>query len=322
MEVMRMISDLSQTQPIRCKFCRSAAVVRNGRRENNTQYWLCTNCGHGFIDNSALPGMKYTMEAVTSAVNQYYTGTPVGDICRYIEHQTHNLPSYSTIYSWIRRVSDTALTVTKKYKPEVSDIWIADETRLSLKGNKYWLIDLIDSETRFLLAVKLSHNRNKNDINDLLEMAQILTGKSPGLVLINGWKGYLEGVKAAHRSQIKHLQTQIALESEKASFIERANNGQNNRFNIMRGLRKSDTAQSVLPGWMMYYNYFRPHPDLNNSTPAEKAHINFPFRNWRDIINSQVLVESPVSMNPDAPETILPIRKPYRKRTVKQPVKG
>jgi putative transposase len=322
MEVMRMISELRQTQPIKCKFCRSAEVVRNGRRENNTQYWLCTNCGHGFIDNSALPGMKYSMDAVTSAVNQYFTGVPIGDICRYIENQTHNLPSYSTIYSWIRRISDTAHMVTKKYKPEVSDIWIADETILSLKGKKYWLIDLIDTETRFLLAVKLSHNRNKNDVNDLLEQAQNLTGKSPGLLIINGWKGYLEGLEAARRSRTKHLPTQITLESEKASFVERTNNGQINRFNIMRGLKKSDTAESVLPGWMMYYNYFRPHPSLNNITPAEKAHISFPFRNWREIVNSQVLVEAPVSMNPDGLGLALPIRKPYRKRTVKHPVKG
>jgi putative transposase len=322
MEVMSMINELSQSQPIKCKFCRSAAVVRNGRRENNAQYWLCTNCGHGFIDNSALPGMKYSMEAVTSAVNQYFNGAPIGDICRFIERQTRNLPSYSTIYSWIRRVSDTACSVTKKYKPEVSDMWIADETILSLKGKKYWLIDLIDTETRFLLAVKLSHNRNKNDVNELLEQAQSLTGKSPALLIINGWKGYMEGMESTRRSQTQHLQTRITLESEKDSFIERDNNGQNNRYKIMRGLKKSDTAESVLPGWMMYYNYFRPHPSLKNSTPAEKAHISFPFKTWREIVNSQVLIESPVSVNPDAPGMLLPIRKPYRKRTVKQPVKG
>jgi putative transposase len=322
MEVMRMINELIQTQPIKCKFCRSAAVVRNGRRENNIQYWLCTNCGHGFIDNSALPGMKYTLEAVTSAVNKYFTGVPIGEICRYIEDETHNLPSYSTIYSWIKRISETAQSVTKNNKPEVSDIWIADETILSLKGKKYWLIDLIDSETCFLLALKLTHNRNKKDINNLLDQAQTLTRKAPRLLTVRGWKGYKEGIGSVRRAKTKQIETRITLESEKTVFIERSNNGQIDRYNIMRGLKKPDTAQSVLPGWMIYYNYFRPHPALNNCTPAEKAHITFPFRNWREVVNSKVLIESTVILNPDAPDTVIPIRKPYRKRTVKQPVKG
>lgn len=312
-----MNNDLSQTQPVRCKFCRSSAVVRNGKRENNIQYWLCTNCGHGFIDNSALPGMKYNMESITSAVNLYFTGMPIGNICRYVEEQTRNLPSYSTIYSWIRRVADTAVTSAKKYTPEVSDTWVADETILSLKGKKHWLIDLIDSETRFLLGVKLSHDRNKKDITNLLQQARGLTGKSPRRLLINGWKGYLDGLSEVDDTNLNQLQAQPALEPEKNNFIERSQNGQIDRFNIMRGLKKPSTAESVLPGWIIYYNYFRPHPGLLNSTPAEKAGINFPFRNWRDIVNSQVLIESPVSIGPDSREVLIPLRKPYRKRTVK-----
>ena len=36
-------------------------------------------------------------------------------------------------------------------------------------------------------------------------------------------------------------------------------------------------------GWLVYYNFFRPHMSLNDRTPASIAGIMFPFRNWKDI---------------------------------------
>jgi len=53
----------------------------------------------------------------------------------------------------------------------------------------------------------------------------------------------------------------------------------------MRGLKKPETALEILDGWLVYYNFFRPHESLGDKTPAEKAGIKFPLKNWLDVVN-------------------------------------
>ena len=36
-----------------CKFCQSKSVAKNGKR-NGTQYYLCKNCGRGFVYLAAI----------------------------------------------------------------------------------------------------------------------------------------------------------------------------------------------------------------------------------------------------------------------------
>ena len=67
-----------------CKFCGSPNVVKNGTR-NGVQYWLCKNCGRGFVDNKGLPKMRYSIDDVASALYQYYTGLSLNEIRGHIE---------------------------------------------------------------------------------------------------------------------------------------------------------------------------------------------------------------------------------------------
>jgi hypothetical protein len=44
------------------------------------------------------------------------------------------------------------------------------------------------------------------------------------------------------------------------------------------------TDKQFLDGWLVHYNFFRPHMSLKDKTPAEVAGIKFPFHNWRDVV--------------------------------------
>jgi len=37
-------------------------------------------------------------------------------------------------------------------------------------------------------------------------------------------------------------------------------------------------------GWLVHYNFFRPHESLGDRTPAEKAGIKAPFKDWMDVV--------------------------------------
>ena len=60
------------------------------------------------------------------------------------------------------------------------------------------------------------------------------------------------------------------------------------RAKVMRGLKNTDT--SVLTGYQIYHNYFRPHMALDAKTPAEKCGIEIAGQNkWITAIRNASL---------------------------------
>lgn len=68
------------------------------------------------------------------------------------------------------------------------------------------------------------------------------------------------------------------------NLIERFHGSLKDRTKVMRGMRKIKTAQILLNGWLVHYNFFRPHESLGDRTPAEKAGIKFLYKNWMDVV--------------------------------------
>ena len=52
---------------------------------------------------------------------------------------------------------------------------------------------------------------------------------------------------------------------------------------MLRGFKRPASAQQYLDGWVLDYNYFRPHHALGKETPASKAGVEAPFENWQGV---------------------------------------
>lgn len=319
--IIKVINNLRSMEMVTCKFCGSQDVVRNGTRRG-TQYWLCKDCGHGFVDNEALPKSKYPMGVVAKAVYDFYAGVSLDNIANGIEQQEGELPSKSTIYEWIKRLTELGLNEAKKHHPIVGDKWIADETVVWLSGRRFWLINIIDSDTRFLLASKLSTNRSIKDIKLAMESARDKAVKNPRWILSDGWRAYEDSIEQVFGADTMHIVSTPFEEKElSTNLVERWHGTLKDRLKPMRGMDESDTTQLVLDGFVFYYNYLRPHESLANKTPAEVAKTEYPYKDWLDIIKSQTPKEDR-SLVVDTSRVCgytLPIRKPYRKRTKPKP---
>jgi transposase-like protein len=272
--------------PRHCKYCDSARVVRFGHtKHGHGQRLLCHDCGHTFMDSDAMPEMKTSAEQIASAVNTFYEGMSLNAIRRNLQQTYGNYPSDSTVYEWVTRYTKEAVKQAEQYHPKVGDTWVADETVLKVGGKNYWLIDIIDTDTRFLLDTVLSHNRNKADIRRMMETAQERAGKTPKEVFTDGWVGYLDGIESAYGADAKHIRvTPFGSKDDSSTLIERWHGTLKDRTKVMRGFKSKETAQLLLDGWLVHYNFFRPHESLDNKTPAETAGIKFPHRNWQDIV--------------------------------------
>lgn len=301
-----------------CKFCGSTEVVKNGRR-GGTQYWLCKDCGRGFVDNKGLPKGRYPMEAVSSALYMYFTGSSLNDIKRYIEHQFGTeLPSDSAIYSWVTKFSEIASKEARKHKPaKLGDIWIADEMFLSIGGKRYYLWNVIDSKTRYLIASYLSPKRGTQEAKKLMELAAKLVGKVPKVVRTDSLASYIDGIELAFGADTKHIQSHPFAKEDSTNLIERWNATLRERTKVMWGMKKPETARTILDGFLVFYNYFRPHESLDGKTPAEVAGIDYPYRNWLDVIKSQSPAEQQeekTDMTFEEELELIHHPKPYRKR--------
>lgn len=293
-EIMKLVEEDSSPQ---CKFCGSPRVVKNGTFRG-TQNWLCRNCGRGFVDNKALPKMKHSIEQIASAMACHYGGMSLNGIRMHLEQQYGYSPSDSAIYTWVTRFSKRAINEAKRHTPRVGNVWIADETVLRMGGAKLWLWDIIDSDTRFLLATHLSPTRTTRDARILMGLASNKAGKAPKVVITDKLQAYLDGIELTFGADTKHIQSQPFTDEDSTNVIERFQGTLKDRTKVMRGFKSIKSARLILDGWLVHYNFFRPHESLSDKTPAEKAGIKFPFKNWLDVVKSskpRIISISPVS---------------------------
>ncbi len=321
-----------------CKYCQSTNTRKFGWYKD-TQYYYCNVCRRKFAPNASLFGMKTPANQISSALDMYYKGLSLNEIREHLQSEHDNTPSSSTVFQWVQKYTDEAVRECSTYPPKVGNTWIADETYVRIdkhsKGvevtNPYsksrkarWIIfwDIIDADTRFLLASLITTTRNKQDAQMLMERAAERAGKAPKVVVTDKLAAYLDGTELAFGRDSEHRQGGPFDVEKNTNLIERFHGTIKERTKVMRGLRTTETAGRFLDGWMVYYNYMKPHESLDSRTPAEAAKCDYAFRDWADIIrivDTQVKVlvtPAKIEVIPDVPTAKfrMPTRPLRRKR--------
>jgi len=67
-------------------------------------------------------------------------------------------------------------------------------------------------------------------------------------------------------------------------MVERLHGTIKQRNKVMRGLDDVETAQTMMDGLRIYYNFLRPHLALEGRTPAEKAKVSTELQTWQSLI--------------------------------------
>jgi len=269
---------------VRCKFCGSRNVVKYGKR-GYTQYYLCRDCKHTFVGNDCLPTMRYPPEQVAVAVSLYYDGLSIDAIRRQLESSYHIYPSDSTVYEWIVKYTKVATQEAKATGIQVSNTWVADETVLKIdEGKDIWFWDIIDDKTRFLLASHMSPTRTTKDAQTLMIQALEAADHSPDIIITDKLAAYLDGIELVFGADTKHIQSKGFRIEPNTNLIERFHGTLKARTKVMRGLRNKTTGRIIMDGWLVHYNFFRPHEALGNKTPAFAAKATFKYKSWKDVV--------------------------------------
>lgn len=176
----------------------------------------------------------------------------------------------------------------EELSPQFSSVWMADEMAVKVKGEWRWLWNVIDKETRFLLASAISEKREVQDARRIFAQAKLRAKGKPDLILTDGLPAYIEAYKKEFRTlrkprteHIRHIRLQGDLNTNR---IERFHGTAREREKVLRGLKKNDSL--IIDGFRIYYNFIKEHQALNGQTPAEKANIflNLKGNKWLELI--------------------------------------
>lgn len=275
----------AEPQVITCKWCGSNDVDKYGVRDGVQEY-ICLKCGRKFNTKDAPYKKQSPVEQIGSALNMFYDGLSFADVARYLGQTYDNPVNESTVYRWVMSYTEKAVRAFEHSRPIVSDTWVADETVIGVGGENVWLYDIIDRETRFLLATRMTSSRRTSDAQQLMESAARRAGKAPRIVITDKQNSYLDGIEIAFGGDTEHIQSRGFTLQPNTNLIERWHGTLKERTKVMRGFKTWESALLIVDGFLVHYNFFRPHMSLSGLTPAEVSRIESPYKTWIDFVRS------------------------------------
>jgi transposase-like protein len=154
-----------------------------------------------------------------------------------------------------------------------------------------WLWNVMDSQTRFLIANLVTKKREVADAQEIFKGARKV-GK-PELLITDGLQSYHKAFNKefyTNDQSCAHVRAEGLTARSNNNKVERLHNTVRERVKVMRGLHNDKTASVFNDGFKAYYNFIRPHQALNGKTPAEVAGINLKLgkSKWERIIKQAV----------------------------------
>jgi transposase-like protein len=295
-----------------CKNCGSVNVVKIGIRHNihgDAQRYLCKDCGYKFVHNEGFEKVKATPKAITIALDLYFKGVSQRKIVEHLKMFEGVKVTQPCVLKWIRKYVALMKDYLDKFTPQLGGIWHSDETMINVRktqpidGENYsWAWNLLDHETRFLIASEVTKHRNIEDARKVLQEAkQIANGQKPDFIITDKLPAYKQAVTkeffTLKNPRTKHIKLKNIREGTNNNIVERLHGTIKERTKVMRGLDNDESAQRMMDANRIYYNYLRPHSALNGKTPAEKACINLQLEGnkWEQLIRKADKESSKIS---------------------------
>lgn len=205
------------------------------------------------LSNMGFEHLKATAQIVTNALQLYFTGESLRNVRKFLLLQGVKV-SHQTIYNWIAKYTALMEKYLDKMTPQVSEVWRADELYLKVKGNMKYLYAMMDDETRFWIAQEVTDSKYTHDVRHLFEIAKVVAGKKPNILVTDGLRSYHEAWLKEFRTNKPDTSTvhirHITLKGEHHNNkMERMNGEVRDREKVMRGLKKSDTP--ILAGYQI-----------------------------------------------------------------------
>jgi len=276
-------------EAIRCKWCSSIEVIRYGH-DARKQVYRCKICRRKFVVDDGFKKLKYDPKIITVTLDLYFKGVSLRKIVDHLKQFYGLNVNFTSIYYWIKRYVKLLETYVNSLEPQLSKTWRADEMMVKVKGEWQYLWNVMDDETRFILASQISKNRSSEDARRVFAKAKAIAKTIPHTIVTDGLPSYIGAYVTSPEDmgKIKHIRHIRLSGHPNNNLIERLQGTKRERDKVLRGMKTETTP--IREGFDIYYNYIRPHQALNGKTPAEKANINLELggNRWMELIKKSL----------------------------------
>lgn len=269
-----------------CKYCDSENVVKNGTVKGE-QVYKCKSCGHRFTEGSAFPKMRTESRIISSSINFYFEGLSIRKISTQIEKLYGVHVSNVSIWKWIMKYSSLVSQYAETLSPQLLGIYHVDETAIKCSGVQKWFWDIIDEQTKFLVAGHLSGVRSTEECVSLFEKSIRVAKRKPTSIYCDGLPAYVDAYNHVFHTLKKEgrpeLIRRVGIRNvHNQNTIERFHSTLKDRIKPTRGLKGEETVRTLLEGWVVHYNYVRKHQTIK-MTPAQASGLNVKA-DWHNLV--------------------------------------
>lgn len=289
--------EINRGDTMNCPKCQSEQITKRGIRYTESrekiQKYFCKTCKHRFILDTPYFRMRNKEQVITQTMDMYYSGMSFRKIADHLVRFFPNGVHASTIYRWIMKYVPIMENFTEQQQVKAGWQLQGDEVeykrRISgMKGSRgvvdEYFIDVIDIDSRYLVSTDYQPQRTNKVLNKVYYNAKRKVGDSEVKVIsTDGLVAYPRtikktfgfrthhGGKVASTSKVIHQ----VIKSDSGGFnykVERFHNTLRERTKVMRGFHGCITsAQTLLKGFEIYYNWVRNHQGIECLTPSELA---------------------------------------------------
>jgi transposase-like protein len=134
--------------------------------------------------------MRANPHAITVALDLYFKGVSLRKIVDQLNQFERVNVSHVAVLKWIQKYVTVMRDYVDAMRPELSQVFHADETKVNIRGQWVWLWHLMDGDTRFLLANHVSKCGNVGDAREAFQEARTVAKTEPRVLLTDGLSSY------------------------------------------------------------------------------------------------------------------------------------
>jgi transposase-like protein len=204
---------------------------------------LYKDCVNWFSFNIGFEKGRVTLDAITSAMQLYFTGESFLNVIRFLKLGRINV-THVAVYKWIKKYVSLIQNYVEKIKlPTLVNAWRTDEWYVKIKGNMKYLYAIMDDKTRFWIPQQVCITKYTADIKPLFRKAKEVAGKRPNVLISDGAPNYNQAFKdqfftrrLARSGHIRHIRLRGYHNNNR---MERLNGEVKDREKVMRGLKST-----------------------------------------------------------------------------------
>ena len=280
----------------KCLVCGSKHIQKWGFRYRKNgvriQRYKCMTCRHRWETNQnpAFASMRVNPKAIMVALDLYFKGISLRKIQDHLGQFEQTHVSFVAVYKWIQKYVALMEQYAKLLRPQLSGVWHADEMKVNVHGQWQWLWNIMDSDTRYILASHVAQGRGAAEAQETFQIAKRNSNPEgePTFLITDGLASYQSAASREFRNTV-HI-AKVGIQGEvNNNRIERLHGTMRERNKVMRAIKKPDSP--FIEGQRLYYNHIRPHQGLNGKTPAQAAglELDLGVNKWKALIQNASL---------------------------------